>query len=92
MKIADCRPEVQAFAIAMERKLRENDGKKHWRKCSPKYLRRRLAEELNELLFEADSPEDVTDECADIGNFAMMVADRDGGLITRDRKRSRAAT
>jgi hypothetical protein len=74
MKITDCRPEVQAFAIAMEKKLRENDHKTHWRKCAVKYLRRRLAEELIEL-DDAEHPEDVAAECVDVANFAMMIAD-----------------
>ena len=43
------RPEVAAFADAMERKLRENDHKGGWRRCTRGYLLRRLATETREL-------------------------------------------
>jgi len=39
------RPEVAAFAVQMELKLRENDHKPHWRESSLSYLIARLREE-----------------------------------------------
>lgn len=85
MNLTDCRPEVQAFAIAMEEKLRENDHKRHWRKRPLKYLRRRLAEEMIEL-DEADCAEDAAAECVDVANFAMMIADHKVRLAPRRRR------
>lgn len=43
------RPEVSEFAQAMEWKLRQNDHKGGWRRCTRGYLLRRLATETREL-------------------------------------------
>lgn len=47
--VHDCRPEVRAFAVAMENKLRGNDHKKSWKKCNFNYFLFRLEEETEEL-------------------------------------------
>lgn len=49
MTINDCRPEVQTFAVAMERKLRANDHKGGWKNCEGGWLLKRLFEEAEEL-------------------------------------------
>lgn len=46
---ATLRPEVLAFAQAMEAKLRENDHKGGWKNDDPRALLRRLREETDEL-------------------------------------------
>ena len=81
------RPELARFARHMEDKLRENDGKRHWRNCDVGYLRRRLRTETRELFALLDrerrrpgraSPEaarEIAREAADVANFAMMIAD-----------------
>lgn len=77
------RPEVAAFALAMEDKLRQNDHKGGWDDCSKQYLAMRLTQEREELrsaIARGDPPEDIMKEAADIANFAMMVADLCGGL------------
>ncbi len=107
------RPEVVAFADAMEAKLRANDHKGGWQEDAPHELLRRLIEETAEVVrvmrpekgsqdFHAaaamlDAAADmlrrwgpglrtsadqdaVRGECADVGNFALMVADRFGAL------------
>ena len=43
------RPEVLRFAMAMERKLRENEHKGGWKHCEPQWLHDRLHEEASEL-------------------------------------------
>lgn len=48
------RPEVVAFADAMESKLRDNDGKGGWKDCAPHWLMMRVVEEAAELLEELD--------------------------------------
>ena len=72
------RPEVRRFARVMERKLRKNDHKRHWSKCDEEYLLRSLRNEMEEL-FDAceggESDRAVESECADVANFAMMIAD-----------------
>lgn len=96
------RPEVIAFANAMEARLSHHDdsrGTRGWSECDPKWLLQRLRQEVDELekalaarhqrcacreamcphsLFE--HPESVGHEAADVGNFAMMIADVRGEL------------
>ena len=67
------RPEVAAFARAMETQLRKNDWKGHWRHCTGTYLFNRLRGEVNEL--SRASTADRLKEAADVANFAMMIAD-----------------
>ena len=83
------RREVQWFAQEMEAKLRENDYKGHWEECRFEELFPRIREEADELLVKAHplqldtideklTQEDACElirECADIANFAMMIAD-----------------
>lgn len=72
------RGEVASFAEAMEKKLAENDHKRHWSGMTVSWLRRRLDTELRELdraIKAKKSPEEVLAEAADVGNFLMMVAD-----------------
>lgn len=87
------RPEVQWFAIEMEKKLALNDHKTGWKDCEVDMLISRLKEETQELEDEwwkrkndfgrsasegfmfTSSNEELIKECADIANFAMMVAD-----------------
>jgi NTP pyrophosphatase (non-canonical NTP hydrolase) len=88
------RPEVLAFAHAMEAKLRENDTRAGWKNCSPKWLLGRLRGETRELASAIDKQDrataaegewerhgpDVCAEAADVANFAMMIADQCHGL------------
>lgn len=82
MKVTDLdvRPEVAQFALLMEAKLRANDYKRHWRYCSMQYLSMRLTQERKELNLALATRTGVGLECADIANFAMMVADKAGDL------------
>jgi hypothetical protein len=74
---------VLAFACAMEYKLSQNHYKGDlagWRKAGPRKLQDSLdheVEELNAALWDAVEPNkrDVLLEAADVGNFAMMIAD-----------------
>lgn len=107
--LAECRPEVLAFARLMECELRENDHKGGWAGCAPESLLRRLREETDEVERELTGPREtcgcreamcphvvpwfgpdpkrVGAEAADVGNFAMMVADVTGALkqVTTER-------
>lgn len=92
-KILGLRFEVFAFARLMEEKLREHDsedgfGKRGWASDDPLRLFRRLLQE-NAEMFEAlmlwqsrlhQDPMPTARECADVANFAMMIADVVGGL------------
>jgi NTP pyrophosphatase (non-canonical NTP hydrolase) len=84
------RPEVTAFAMLMERELRANDHKTSWRKMSIHDLEKRLREEVDELSdasrwrsggpTEGSYARHLGSECADVANFAMMIADVAGAL------------
>lgn len=78
------RPEVLAFETLMEAKLRENDHKKHWRTCDVDYLKECLEDEVDELklALRGKKSEAVAREAADVGNYAMMIADKCGGLTS----------
>ena len=76
----ELRPEVRAFALLMEERLRANDHKGGWKQCVGSWLLGRLIEEVGELREEmlvADTTgaHCVGDEAADVANFAMMIAD-----------------
>lgn len=76
---------VAAFMGLMLKKLRENDHKTHWRNEDIRDLFRMLVHETVELEQELDksdgaSPVKIARECADIGNFALMIADVARGL------------
>lgn len=92
---AGLRPAVLAFAWLMEHKLRKHDeerGADGWLDANPDGLladMRDEARELEEAVSEWYRPQgpnlaNVTRqlalECADVGNMAMMLADRVGGL------------
>lgn len=83
------RKSVAWFAQEMEAKLRENDHKEGWLGCRFSALFKCLRNESDELLVKAHplqldtmseklTQEDACElirECADIANFAMMIAD-----------------
>lgn len=84
------RPSVAKFAEVMEKKLKLNDYKGGWEDCNNEYLLTRLEEEAKELRTLAERyglgtiDEDnlskgkrnkVINECADVANFAMMIAE-----------------
>ena len=71
------RPEVLAFADAMEAKLKENDRKRHWYRLGMQTLSMRLTQEREELrrAVKSGDPAEVLREAADVANFAMMIAD-----------------
>jgi len=73
---------VDLFKKWMLRKLGDNTDKEHWLKMSYEYLLDRLKEETRELetLLLDDKVsykhKKVILECADVANFAMMIADK----------------
>lgn len=95
INLNDVRPEVAAFAVAMEERLRANEG--GWKRCPigqlADYLTREVAELERETLVVCKCcgapnrdwkspplPDRVRSEAADVANFAMMIADVCGAL------------
>lgn len=78
----EIRLEVRWFSEFMESKLRLYEGKKgdSWKEFNIYRLFQRLrkeVEEIKEIMPECESKEEVRkliDECADVANFAMMIA------------------
>lgn len=71
---------VLKFAERMESKLamnRHKGDRAGWLNASPEILMHRLKEELKELedAFWTGDANATADECADVANFAMMIAD-----------------
>lgn len=94
------RPEVIAFANAMERKLRENEWKGTWKHDAPGSLMDRVHEELMEFRDELYTigPRDteahrtaLLNEAADVANMLMMVVDVCGALAASPSAPSEAA-
>ncbi len=76
------RKAVKVFADRMEAVLKQNDHKGGWNKESYDYLLGKLWEEVYEVIrcFNAKGQpeyhkERIKDECADVANIAMMIAD-----------------
>lgn len=72
------RLQVQWFAEQMEAKLKENDHKGGWEDCSIDYFLERLEEEVKELYYATETPnnaENIIREATDVANFALMIAD-----------------
>jgi len=65
------------FVKEMKKKLRANNHKGGWEDCSLQYLSMRLTQERKELALAIKTKDKnkVIAECADIANFAMMIAD-----------------
>ena len=78
------RSEVMWFANQMEKKLnRRIASKDGWHACKIRFMLSRLLDEAIELIeacrYKARNdgdPNEVIDECVDVANFAMMIADR----------------
>lgn len=73
---------VEWFGKQMLKKLEKNINKRHWLRTSYDYLFSRLEEEVKELadlLSDDQVPykhKKMIAECADIANYAMMIADK----------------
>lgn len=76
--------QVRRFALLMLEKLKQNTHKGGWELDAPQELFAQMHEEIAELAAELDrskiDPKEVARECADVANFAMMIADVVGGL------------
>ncbi len=68
---------VERLSIVMMQKLRKNRHKAHWNTVSQAWLLGRLKDEVEELQLALQEGWDVISECADVANFAMMIADNE---------------
>jgi len=80
--VVQLRQSVIDFAELMELILQDNDYKDGWKEVSKNYLWKKLLIEIDELKealidypYHGCNAKEVKKECADIANFAMMIAD-----------------
>lgn len=76
--INEVRTELYHFVAAQEKKLKKNDHKLHWSNCTSEFLFGRLLDEVAELhkaMLTDAADDDIKNECIDVANFAMMIAD-----------------
>jgi len=78
----ELRPELAAFAKAMESRLKENAHRGDWRSYNFYYLTACLTANLGHMIraYQADKPESIPKSAADTANYAMMISDLCGGL------------
>ena len=70
--------ELLRFACNMQQELDNNDHKSGWEGLSPQWIIHRIKQETNELeraIKNKRLRKKIISECADIANFAMMLAD-----------------
>ena len=69
---------IKQFSKAMKDKMLEHLDRPGWKGEDVFWLAGRLKEEADELFFALDSfkpQKEILEECADVANFAMMIAD-----------------
>ena len=73
------RPSVQRFAEAMEEQLRKHDDRPGWRNADWAYLSEEMGDHIDTLIERSNDPifgtQAIVSSAADIGNFAMMLAE-----------------
>ena len=77
--LAEDKHALDCFHELMLEKLRDNRHKAHWEHVSQDWILARLEQELEELkeALANGCADDIAYECADVANFAMMIADNE---------------
>lgn len=73
--ILHVRQSVKLFAVAMENKLRANEARGGWRDCAPSTMLAECVRNVAALGQAVRTGRGIASQAADVGNFAMMVAD-----------------
>jgi len=83
----EIRPELAAFAKAMENRLKENSHRGDWRTFNFYYLAACLTANLGHMIraFQADKADAVLQSATDTANYAMMISELYGNLAARKR-------
>lgn len=76
---------VSEFAFDMEKQLKVNDHKGGWGIIAYDYFTHKLENQVYELQKELKKPNkdkhEITIRCANIANYAMMIADNEGNHL-----------
>lgn len=76
----EIRPELGWFAEQMEKQLTENEHKGGWLSSREDYLIAELERSLRRIKSSNIASVEYTRKCANIANYAMMLADKDRQL------------
>lgn len=80
-EMAIVEPRLRPFVNRMRENLAKigNQQKSDWREETRTKLLSSLVHEVSELLLAIDDmdPKQIASECADVANYAMMIADRE---------------
>lgn len=74
---------IEEFSAIMDDKMWANDDKPGWHDADPRDLLLELQGEVAELIdavTDNECPDAIALEAADVANYAMMIADRMGGI------------
>lgn len=76
-EILEVREPVRQFGKLMEHKLKAHDGKCGWKHLTLEDLYQMMLKETKDLrdVLDSNDPNAIRFECADVANFAMMIAD-----------------
>jgi hypothetical protein len=72
---------IRSFAFDMEKQLKANDHKPGWEEehwCDLVHFLERNLNHLKADLMERNSKQEIARRCANIANYAMMIADNEG--------------
>jgi hypothetical protein len=86
LTITDCRPEVQAFACAMEERLRANEHRGDWKTESMTHHLEQIEKHICKLYVSALGGNEsgaLLKRAANVANVAMFIADVRGALPTQ---------
>jgi len=78
------------FANEMSKKLNENNHKEGWEGLSHKWIINRIKQETMELenaIKKGKESKEIIRECADIANFAYMLADNEQTKLEAENER-----
>lgn len=83
IELKDCRKEVQEFAVAMERVLRENDWKGGWKgdETDDAYMFDKLLEEFAEVCVSTTFRKFDKFECMEMFGYALHNAERNRNYV-----------
>ncbi|MEK3658213.1 hypothetical protein NSQ29_01460 [Paenibacillus sp. FSL F4-0236] len=76
VRVPRLRKEVARFTVLMEEQLRANEDKGGWENATQLFLKNELEKNFRRL-WSCGSHEEFRRRCANIANFAMMLADND---------------
>lgn len=79
LNVLEYRSEVHWFADEMEKQLKANEHKGGWSNTAGEFLMKEMEKNYLQMVYGNLTPHDFQKRCANIANFAMMLADNERG-------------